>query len=148
MNWIVWILFQIMVGHHHFQSLCGYWTAKIWPTWPKSKSILNIHPISVHTNFELDCVNTFSNNFIRKQTFPQSSHTTRSQQTRYHTFQTVPPLGSPLLRLSYSTCPGAWTISHTAFWLSTWWGPLWRSETAFTSTSNIIAWPMVTNDSV
>ena len=32
--------------------------------------------------------------------------------------------------------------------LSTWWGPLGRSETAFTNTSDIIAWPMVTNDSV
>ena len=51
-------------------------------------------------------------NFIRKQASLQSSHTTRSQQTRYHTFQTVPPLGSPLLRLSYSTCPAAWTISY------------------------------------
>ena len=53
--------------------------------------------------------------FIRKQASLQSSHTTRSQQTRYHTFQTVPPLGSPLLRLSYSTCPAAWTISYTAY---------------------------------
>ena len=33
-----------------------------WPTWPKSKSILNTHPISVPTKFELDCVNTFSDN--------------------------------------------------------------------------------------
>ena len=54
-------------------------------------------------------------NFIRKQASLQSSHTTRSQQTRYHTFQTVPPLGSPLLRLSYSTCPAAWTISYTTY---------------------------------
>ena len=32
--------------------------------------------------------------------------------------------------------------------LSTWWGPVGRSETTFTNTSDIIAWPMVTNDSV
>ena len=32
--------------------------------------------------------------------------------------------------------------------LSTWWGPLGWSETAFTNTSDIIVWPMVTNDSV
>ena len=28
--------------------------------WPKSESILNTHPIIVHTKFESDCVNTFS----------------------------------------------------------------------------------------
>ena len=32
--------------------------------------------------------------------------------------------------------------------LSTLWGPLGRSQTAFTNTSDIIAWPMVTDDSV
>ena len=32
------------------------------PTWPKCKSILNTHPISVHTKFEFDCMNTFSDN--------------------------------------------------------------------------------------
>ena len=30
--------------------------------WSKSKSILNAHPKSIHTKFELDCVNTVSDN--------------------------------------------------------------------------------------
>ena len=32
------------------------------PTWPKSTSILNTHLVSVNTKFELDNVNTFSDN--------------------------------------------------------------------------------------
>ena len=40
---------------------------KIWPTWPKSYSILNTHLISVHTKFELNCMNTFSNNGQKPQ---------------------------------------------------------------------------------
>ena len=62
MNSIAWILFQIMVGNHHFQSFCGHLRVKIWPTWPKSISFLNTHPISVHRKFGLDCMNTFSEN--------------------------------------------------------------------------------------
>ena len=42
------VLFQIMV--------------KILLTWPKSESILNTHTISVHTKFELDCVDNFLDN--------------------------------------------------------------------------------------
>ena len=59
LNWIAWILFQIMVWNHHFQSFYGQQS--------KSgqlgrKSILNTHQINVHTKFELDCVNTFWDN--------------------------------------------------------------------------------------
>ena len=69
LNWIVWILFHIEVGNHHFRSFYGQERAKTWPSWATSESILNTHPISVPTKFELDCVNTFLDNG-RKPPFP------------------------------------------------------------------------------
>ena len=69
LNWFAWILFQMMVGNHHFQSFCVNQRAKFWP-WPKSEPILNTHPRSVHTKFELDCVNTFSNNGLKPLFWP------------------------------------------------------------------------------
>ena len=32
------------------------------PTWPKSETILNTHPISVHTKFDMDCMHNISDN--------------------------------------------------------------------------------------
>ena len=36
--------------------------------WAKSESILNTHPVSMHTKFELEWVNTFSDNVRKPQT--------------------------------------------------------------------------------
>ena len=43
-------------------SFFDHQRAKIGPTFPKSETFLNTHPTCAHHKFELDCVNTFSDN--------------------------------------------------------------------------------------
>ena len=57
LNRNAWILFQIMV-----LVMVTRGPKSGQPTWPKTTSILNTHPISVHAKFEVDCMTTFSEN--------------------------------------------------------------------------------------
>ena len=63
LNWIAWMLFLDNGRKPPFSVIL--WpleSTKIWQTRPKNEWILNIHLISVHTKFELDCMNAFSDN--------------------------------------------------------------------------------------
>ena len=69
LNWIAWILFQIMVGNPSFSvifwPLAGQTLAKV-----AQKLIKSEHSPNKYTHkFELDCINTFSDNG-RKPPFP------------------------------------------------------------------------------
>ena len=60
-------------GHSPNKCTHQVWISVIlWPLegqnlWPKSESMVDTHPISMHTKFELDCVNTFSDNGRKPQ---------------------------------------------------------------------------------
>ena len=56
LNWIVWIIFQIMFGNNHFDQfsvILGPLGGIIGPTSPERESVLNTHQRNAYTKFEI-----------------------------------------------------------------------------------------------
>ena len=63
LNWIVWTLFQIMVGNHHFDQFPVFLATrgpKLGQRRPKSESVLNTHPTNAYTEFEFNLSDYYS----------------------------------------------------------------------------------------